>query len=111
MSNPGNAAHAVAVDKVLNNNVVISIDDSGRERVLSDLYQAVHHELVASASATKIARELAPNAQIGCMVLSMPVYPLTPNPDDVFASLTTERTNLAFGDIHVRGEYPGYYLR
>lgn len=77
----------------------------------SDLYQAVHHELVASASATKIARELAPNAQIGCMVLSMPVYPLTPNPDDVFASLTTERTNLAFGDIHVRGEYPGYYLR
>lgn len=34
MSNPGNAAHAVAVHKVLNNNVVISIDDSGRERVL-----------------------------------------------------------------------------
>jgi 6-phospho-beta-glucosidase len=77
----------------------------------SDLYQAVHHELVASALATKVARELAPSAQIGCMVLSMPVYPLTPNPDDVFASLTTDRTNLAFGDIHVRGEYPGYYLR
>lgn len=34
MSNPGNAAHAVAVHKVLNNNVVISIDDAGRERVL-----------------------------------------------------------------------------
>jgi 6-phospho-beta-glucosidase len=77
----------------------------------TDLYQAVHHELVASALATKVARELAPNAQIGCMVLSMPVYPLTPNPDDVFAALTTERVNLAFGDIHVRGEYPGYYLR
>ena len=77
----------------------------------SDLYQAVHHELVASALATRVARELAPEAQIGCMILAMPVYPLTPNPDDVLAALTTDRTNLAFGDIHVRGEYPGYYLR
>jgi 6-phospho-beta-glucosidase len=77
----------------------------------TDLYQAVHNELVASAVATKAARELAPNAQVGCMILAMPVYPLSPDPDDVMASLTTERTNLAFGDIHVRGEYPGYYLR
>ncbi|MDY7543076.1 MULTISPECIES: glycoside hydrolase family 1 protein [unclassified Cryobacterium] len=77
----------------------------------TDLYQAVHNELVASALATKAARELAPSARVGCMILAMPVYPLSPDPDDVMASLTTERTNLAFGDIHVRGEYPGYYLR
>jgi 6-phospho-beta-glucosidase len=77
----------------------------------TDLYQAVHNELVASALVTKAARDLAPNAQIGCMVLAMPTYPLSPDPDDVMAALTTERTNLAFGDIHVRGEYPGYYLR
>jgi 6-phospho-beta-glucosidase len=77
----------------------------------TDLYQAIHNELVASALATKAARELDPGAQVGCMVLAMPAYPLSPDPDDVFASLTTERTNLAFGDIHVRGEYPGYYLR
>jgi len=77
----------------------------------TDLYQAIHNELVASALATKAARELAPAAQVGCMVLAMPAYPLSPDPDDVMASMTTERTNLAFGDIHVRGEYPGYYLR
>ncbi|MBO1751785.1 glycoside hydrolase family 1 protein [Actinotalea sp. BY-33] len=77
----------------------------------SDLYQAVHHELVASALATKVAREVAPQAQVGCMILAMPAYPLSPDPDDVMAALTTDRTNLAFGDIHVRGEYPGYYLR
>jgi 6-phospho-beta-glucosidase len=77
----------------------------------TDLYQAVHNELVASALVTKAARELAPTAQVGCMVLAMPTYPLSPDPDDVMAALTTERTNLAFGDIHVRGEYPGYYLR
>ncbi|HEV7949927.1 MAG TPA: family 1 glycosylhydrolase, partial [Glaciihabitans sp.] len=77
----------------------------------TDLYQAVHNELVASALATKAARELAPTAQVGCMILAMPTYPLSPDPDDVMAAMTTERTNLAFGDIHVRGEYPGYYLR
>jgi 6-phospho-beta-glucosidase len=77
----------------------------------TDLYQAVHNELVASALATKAARELAPTAQVGCMILAMPTYPLSPDPDDVMAALTTERTNLAFGDLHVRGEYPGYYLR
>lgn len=76
-----------------------------------DLYQAVHHELVASALATKIGHELAPGAQVGCMILAMPTYPLTPDPADVMAALTTDRTNLAFGDVHTRGEYPGYYLR
>ncbi len=76
-----------------------------------DLYQAIHHELVASASATKIARDIMPEAKIGCMVLSMPVYPLTPDPADVWKSLSVEHENYAFGDIHVRGEYPGYYLR
>lgn len=76
-----------------------------------DLYQAVHHELVASALATKIAREVAPNVQVGCMVIAMPVYPLTPSPADMLAVMETDHSNLAFGDVHVRGEYPGYYLR
>ena len=77
----------------------------------SDLYQAVHHELVASASATKLAHELMPDAQVGCMILAMPCYPLTPNPADVLAARRIEHENYAFGDIHVRGEYPGYFVR
>ncbi len=76
-----------------------------------DLYQAIHHELVASASATKIAHEVNPNIKVGCMVLSMPVYPLSPDPKDVWEARQTEHENYAFGDIHVRGEYPGYYKR
>ena len=32
-----------------------------------DLYQAAHHELVASALATKIAHEIMPDAKIGCI--------------------------------------------
>ena len=76
-----------------------------------DLYQAMHHELVASASATRIARELAPSAQIGCMVLSMPIYPLTPSPEDAVAVMEADHANLVYGDVHTRGEYPGYFLR
>ena len=76
-----------------------------------DLYRAIHHELVASAAATKIAHEIDPDIKVGCMILAVPVYPLTPDPRDVWAAKQAERANYAFGDIHVRGAYPGYLLR
>lgn len=76
-----------------------------------DLYQAIHHELVASALATKIGHEIIPDARIGCMILSMPTYPLTPSPDDVLAVMQAEHKNYFFGDVHVRGAYPGYMKR
>ncbi len=76
-----------------------------------DLYQAIHHELVASALATKIGHEMMPKAKIGCMVISMPTYPLTPHPDDVIAVMKADHMNYFFGDVHVRGEYPGYIKR
>ncbi len=75
------------------------------------LFQAMHHELVASARVTRLAREIAPHAQIGCMVLSMPVYPLSPSPVDALAVLAADHANLVYGDVHTRGEYPGYFLR
>jgi 6-phospho-beta-glucosidase len=77
----------------------------------SDLYQAIHHELVASALATRIAHEMMPEAKVGCMVISMPIYPLTPNPGDVVAVMHADHANLMFGDVHTRGAYPGYALR
>ncbi len=76
-----------------------------------DLYQAVHHELVASALATKIAHEMMPQAKVGCMILSMPIYPLTPAPEDVTAVMEADHQNDFFGDVHVRGRYPGYMKR
>ena len=76
-----------------------------------DLYQAAHHELVASALATKIGHEMMPDAMIGCMILSMPTYPLTPSPDDVIAAMDAEHRNYFYGDVHVRGKYPGYMKR
>lgn len=76
-----------------------------------DLYQAVHHELVASALATKAGRDIMPEAKFGCMVLSLPIYPLTPNPDDVIACMHADHKNDFFADVHVRGSYPGYMKR
>jgi 6-phospho-beta-glucosidase len=76
-----------------------------------ELFQAMHHELVASALATRIGHEIMPEAKIGCMVLGMPVYPLSPKPEDIIKTMETDRANLLFTDIHVRGKYPSYTKR
>lgn len=73
-----------------------------------DLYQAIHHELVASASVTKLAHEINPDVKVGCMILAMPAYPMTSDPRDVLAAREFENLNLLFSDIHVRGKYPSY---
>lgn len=77
----------------------------------SDLYQAIHHELVASALVTKMAHEIDPDNKVGCMVIGIPSYPLTPNPDDVIANMEQDRHNLYFTDVQARGAYPKYLNR
>ena len=75
-----------------------------------DFYQAAHYELVASALATKIGHEMMPKAQIGCMVLGVTLYPLTPDPNDIILKMLRDRETYLFADIHVRGHYPKYIL-
>lgn len=87
------------------------INTSKEKLTKSDLYQAIHHEMVASALAVKIAHEINPSFKIGCMVLSMPVYPLTSNPEDVIKAMEESHLHDMFTEIHVRGEYPGYMNR
>lgn len=77
----------------------------------SDLYNAINHEMIASAAAVKIGHEINPDFQIGCMVLSMPIYPLTPNPDDVIKAMTLNHQNEMFLEVQARGEWPGYAKR
>lgn len=76
-----------------------------------DLYQAIHHELVASALATKLAHEIITNVMVGCMILGVTIYPLTPDPDDMIKTMLHDRETLLFADIHARGEYPKYIMR
>ena len=78
---------------------------------LSDLYQAMHYELLASALAVKMGHEIDPNNQIGCMVVGITVYPLTPNPDDILKVMDIDNDLYFFLDIQARGEYPYYAER
>jgi 6-phospho-beta-glucosidase len=77
----------------------------------ADLYQAAHNELVASALATAAARRVDPGNRIGCMVIAVPRYGLTPDPADQRKAQAEAQLDFVFGDVHVRGRYPGHYLR
>ena len=76
-----------------------------------ELYQALHHELTASAWAVKMAHDLDPDLKVGCMALEVPFYPLTPDPADVTAAMEEEHKHALFTDVQVRGYYPGYAQR
>lgn len=76
-----------------------------------DIFQAIHHQLVASALAVKACHELLPDAKIGNMLLGALQYPLTCKPADVWQAIQGNRENLFFGDVQVRGHYPGYMRR
>ncbi len=62
-------------------------------------YQAAHHELVASALATKIAHEINPQNQVGCMLAGGNFYPYSCKPEDVWMALEKDRENLFFIDV------------
>ena len=75
------------------------------------LYTAAHHELVASALATKIGHEIDPENQIGCMLAGGDFYPATCKPEDVWESINDNREHLGFIDVQSRGYYPTYLLK
>jgi len=75
------------------------------------LYQAAHHQLVASALAVKACHEIIPGAQIGCMLAAGTTYPYTCNPQDIWKAMDRNRETYFFIDIQSRGEYPGYAKR
>ncbi len=71
-------------------------------------YQAAHHELVASALVTKVAHEINPENQVGCMLAGGNFYPYSCKPEDVFTAMQKDRENLFFIDVQSRGHYPSY---
>lgn len=74
-------------------------------------YQVAHHELVASALATKLAHEIDEKNQVGCMLAAGQFYPLTCKPEDVFEAMKRDRDNYFFIDVQSRGAYPAYALK
>ncbi len=49
------------------------------------IFQAMHHQFVASALATKICHEIVPDSKVGCMLTKLTYYPYTCKPEDVLA--------------------------
>lgn len=81
------------------------------ELTAQDKYQTAHHQLVASALATKIAREIDPSLKIGCMTAAAPRYPMTCAPEDMMTMVTSQQELDYFIHVHCTGEYPYYAKR
>ena len=80
-------------------------EGENRQRVM---YQAAHHQLVAGALVTKMAHEIYPMNQVGCMLAAGEIYPYSCNPKDILLAMQKNRELYFFSDIQVRGYYPSY---
>ncbi|WP_321387883.1 6-phospho-beta-glucosidase [uncultured Enterococcus sp.] len=74
-------------------------------------YQAAHHQLIASALATKIAHEIDPDNKVGCMLAGGSHYPYTCRPEDYQEAIRRDREGYFFIDVQARGKYPNYALK
>lgn len=81
------------------------------ERSEQEIYQAIHHQLVASARVVKACHEIIPGAKIGSMLLGAIRYPITCKPEDMLATQRANRDWLFFGDVQARGAYPAWINR
>ncbi|WP_394869713.1 6-phospho-beta-glucosidase [Clostridioides difficile] len=90
------------------NSGIIYEEQEDKEEVM---YQAVHYEFVASAKVVKIGHKINPEFKIGCMVAAMPSYPYSCNPEDMIKFVESNREQLMFTDVHVRGHYPKHTLK
>ena len=81
------------------------------EEKLQQIYIAAHHEMIASAWATKIAHEINPKNKIGCMLAGGITYPYTCAPQDIWQAYEVDRNNYFFADVLARGYYPVYKLK
>lgn len=77
----------------------------------ADIYQAIHHQLVASAMVVKAYHEKIPDGRIGNMLLGGLQYPLTCKPEDVLEAIKMNRGWMFFADVQCRGAYPNYMYR
>lgn len=81
------------------------------KNLLQDEYQALHNQFVASAIVTKLAHEIIPDSQIGCMLTKLTTYPASCRPEDILATLNKNIMNYFPADVQVKGEYPELILQ
>jgi len=74
-------------------------------------YQGVVNELVACARATKIGHQIDKSFKIGMMLCDWIAYPASCKPEDVFAAMKANQMEYFYGDVLLRGKFPGYAKR
>lgn len=74
--------------------------------------QMDYHMFLAHALAVNACHEIVKDGKVGPAVSSTCTYPLTNKPMDVWAARMNDnfKTNYCL-EMHVNGEYPGYYMR
>ena len=74
--------------------------------------QMDYHMFLAHALAVNACHELVKDGKVGPAVSSTCTYPLTNQPMDVWAARMNDnfKTNYCL-EMHMNGEYPGYYMR
>lgn len=80
-------------------------------QMLQTCYQALHHQLVASALVVKDCHQVIPGSQVGCMLTKLTTYARTCAPEDELATQAKNLENLFYADVQVWGEYPRLILR
>lgn len=72
------------------------------------IYQAMHHQLLASAITTNLCHKIIPGSQVGCMLTKLLFYPYSQRPEDNLATQHRTREVYRYSDIQVFGYYPKY---
>ena len=81
------------------------------ENPKKEMYQAAHHELLASALVVKKGHEINPAFKIGCMCSFVPYYPFSCDPDDIICATESMHERFFFMDVHARGHYGKYAIK
>lgn len=87
------------------NSGILYRSGESREQIM---FQALHHNFLASALAVQAGHEIDPDLKIGCCIAAMPIYPKTCHPDDIlFAQRQSQLLDIC-GDVQCRGHYPSF---
>jgi 6-phospho-beta-glucosidase len=88
------------------------IRDEEKGYDLSEVFQSLHYQFVASAYVIQMQRRVAPQAKSGCMVACFCYYPFSSRPEENLKVLQDEQVYQWYPtDILSNGEYPYYMER
>lgn len=88
----------------------LGFKENQTDNLLEATYQSVHHQFIAQAKAKQIAKQYD-DILIGTMLSDKIAHPATCKPEDVLFSYRKNQMEYLFGDVAMRGTYPGYALR